>query len=62
MNDPIVDQVRRIRDAKIWMPFSRHKERKEERRIPQGVARQPVLTQPLQPTEATSSVAPASGD
>lgn len=65
MNDPIVDEVRRIRDAHaarfnydLQAIFLDIKEREKERGLHfvDGVARQPALNQALQPTEAAIPV------
>jgi hypothetical protein len=67
MNDPIVDEVRRIRDAHaarfnydldaIFQDI-KEREKKSGLKFVQGVARQPVLNQALQPTGAAISVSP----
>ncbi len=65
MNDPIVDEVRRVRDAHavrfnydLDAIFQDIKEREKQSglKFVQGVARQPVPNQALQPTGAASSV------
>jgi hypothetical protein len=67
MNDPIVDEVRRVRDAHaarfnydldaIFQDI-KEREKKSGLKFVQGVARQPVPTPALQPTEAATSVSP----
>ena len=69
MNDPIVDEVRRVRDAHaarfnydldaIFQDI-KEREKKSGLRFVQGVARQLVPNQALQPTEAAISVSPDS--
>jgi len=65
MNDPIVDEVRRVRDAHaarfnydLHAIFLDVKKREKERglKFVLGVARQPVPNQALQPTGAANSV------
>ena len=65
MNDPIVDEVRRVRDAHasrfnydLDAIFRDIKEREKQSglKFVQGVARQPEPSQTLQPTGATISV------
>ena len=67
MNDPIVDGVRRVRDAHaarfnydLDAIFKDIKEREKKSRLKfvQGVARQPVPTKSLQPTGAAITVPP----
>jgi hypothetical protein len=69
MNDPIVDEVRRVRDAHaarfnydLHAIFQDIKEREKKSglRFIQGVARQPMTNQALQPTGAAISVSPDS--
>ena len=69
MSDPIVDEVRRIRDEHaarfnydLHAIFLDIKKREKERGLNfvHGVARQPVPNQALQPTGAAISVAPGS--
>ena len=65
MNDPIVEEVRRIRDAHaarfnydldaIFQDI-KESEKKSGLQFVQGVARQPVPNQTLQPAGATTSV------
>lgn len=69
MNDPIVDEVRRIRDAHaarfnydldaIYRDI-KEREKKSGLVFVQGVARQPVPNQPLQPTGAAIPVSETS--
>jgi len=69
MNDPIVDEVRRVRDAHaarfnydldaIFQDI-KERERKSGLEFVQGVARQPMPNQALQPTGAAISVSPDS--
>jgi hypothetical protein len=69
VNDPIVDEVRRIRDAHaarfnydldaIFQEI-KEREKKSELQFVQGVARQPVPTQSPQPTGSSISVSPDS--
>jgi hypothetical protein len=69
MNDPIVDEVRRVRDAHaarfnydldaIFQDI-KEREKKSGLQFVQGVARQPVPNQALQPTGAAISVSPDS--
>jgi hypothetical protein len=69
MNDPIVDEVRRVRDAHaarfnydldaIFQDI-KEKEKKSGLQFVHGIARQPVLPQVLQPTGAASSVSGSS--
>jgi len=69
MNDPIVDEVRRVRDAHaarfeydldaIFQDI-KERERKSGLKFVQGVARQPMPNQALQPTGAATSVSPDS--
>lgn len=64
MNDPIVDEVRRVRDAHaarfnydldaIFQDI-KQREKKSGLEFVQGVARQPVPNQTLQPTGAAMS-------
>ena len=64
MNDPIVDEVRRVRDAHaarfnydldaIFQDI-KEREKKSGLKFIQGVARQPVPNQALQPAEAATS-------
>jgi hypothetical protein len=64
MNDPIVDEVRQVRDAHaarfnydldaIFQDI-KEREKKSGLKFVQGVARQPAPNQSLQPTEATVS-------
>jgi hypothetical protein len=64
MNDPIVDEVRRVRDAHaarfnydldaIFRDI-KEREKKGGLKFVQGVARQPVPSQALQPTGAAGS-------
>jgi len=66
MNDPIVDEVRRVRDAHaarfnydldaIFRDI-KEREKKSGLKFVQGVARQPVANQ-AQPTETANSVSP----
>lgn len=65
MNDPIVDEVRRVRDAHaarfnydLHAIFLDIKEREKERglKFVGGVAHQPMPNQSLQPTEAAIPV------
>lgn len=65
MNDPIVDEVRRVRDAHaarfnydLDAIFQDIKKRERESGLVfmQGVARQPETNQVLQPTEAATTV------
>jgi len=68
MNDPIVDEVRRVRDAHaarfnydldaIFQDI-KEREKKSGLKFVQGVARQPVPNQSLQPTGAAISVSPS---
>ena len=67
MNDPIVDEVRRVRDAHaarfnydLDAIFQDIKEREKKSGLVfvQGVARQPVPNQVLQPTGAATTVSP----
>jgi len=69
MNDPIVDEVRRVRDAHaarfhydLDAIFQDIKEREKKNGLEfvQGVARQPVPDQAPQPTAAAVSVSPDS--
>ena len=65
MNDPIVDEVRRVRDAHaarfnydldaIFQDI-KEREKKSGLKFVQGVARQPVPAEALQPKGATPSV------
>jgi hypothetical protein len=65
MNDPIVDEVRRVRDAHaarfnydldaIFQDI-KEREKKSGLKFIQGVARQPTPNQALQPTGAAISV------
>ena len=69
MKDPIVEEVRRIRDAQaarfnydmdaIFQDI-KERERSSGLKFVQGVARQPVPNKTLQPTEATMPVSPDS--
>jgi hypothetical protein len=68
MNDPIVDEVRRVRDAHaarfnydLNAIFQDIKERENNSGLPfvDGVASQPMPAQALQSTEATIPSAPA---
>ena len=69
MNDPIVDEVRRVRDAHaahfnydldgIFQDI-KERETKSGLKFVQGVARQPMPNQALQPTGAAISVSPDS--
>ena len=69
MNDPIVDEVRRVRDAHaarfnydldaIFRDI-KEREKKSGLMFVQGVARQPVPNQALQPTGAAIAVSPGS--
>ena len=69
MNDPIVDEVRRVRDAHaarfnydldaIFQDI-KEREKKSGLKFVQGVARQPVPNQALQPTWAAISGSPHS--
>lgn len=69
MNDPIVDEVRRVRDAHaarfnydldaIFQDI-KEREKKSGLKFVQGIARQPVPNQALQPTGAAISVSPGS--
>ena len=69
MNDPIVDEVRRVRDAHaarfnydldaIFQDI-KEGEKKSGLKFVQGVARQPVPNQALQPTGAAIPVSPGS--
>ena len=69
MNDPIVDEVRRVRDAHaarfnydldaIFQDI-KEREKKSGLQFIQGVARQPTPPQALQPTGADISVSPDS--
>ena len=67
MNDPIVDEVRRVRDAHaarfnydLDAIFEDIKKREKESGLVfiQGVARQPAPNKALQPTGAAISVSP----
>jgi hypothetical protein len=68
MNDPIVDEVRKVRDAHaarfnydldaIFQDI-KEREKKSGLKFVQGVARQPVPNQPLEPT---GTAIPASQD
>ena len=69
MNDPIVDEVRRVRDAHaarfnydLDAIFQDIKKREKESGLVfvQGVARQPAPTKALQPTGAAMSVSASS--
>ncbi len=69
MNDPIVDEVRRVRDAHaarfnydLHAIFLDIKRREKERGLNfvLGVARQPLPNQALQPTESAIAVSPDS--
>jgi hypothetical protein len=69
MNDPIVDEIRRVRDAHaarfnydLDAIFQDVKEREKNSglKFVQGVARQPVPNQQAQPTGAAISASPAS--
>jgi hypothetical protein len=69
MNDPIVDEVRKVRDAHaarfnydLHAIFLDIKKREKERGLTfvDGVARQPVPNQALQPTGAAASVSESS--
>ena len=69
MNDPIVDEVRRVRDAHaasfnydLHAIFLDIKKREKERGLEfvHGVARQPMPPQALQPTGAAIPVSPDS--
>jgi hypothetical protein len=69
MNDPIVDEVRRVRDAHaarfnydLDAIFRDIKEREKKSGLEfiQGVARQPMPNQALQPTGAAILVSPDS--
>ncbi len=69
MNDPIVDEVRRVRDAHaarfnydLDAIFQDIKERESKSglKFVQGVARQPMPNEALPPTEAARSVPPDS--
>ena len=69
MNDPIVDEVRRVRDAHaarfnydLHAIFLDIKKREKERGLNfvLGVARQPMPNKALQPTGAAISVSPDS--
>ncbi len=69
MNDPIVDEVRRVRDAHAarfnYDPDAifqdiKEREKKSGLQFVGGIARQPVPPQALQPTEAATSVPPDS--
>ena len=67
MNDPIVDEVRRVRDAHaarfnydldaIFQDI-KEREKKSGLKFVQGVARLPVPNQALQPNGAAISVSP----
>ena len=68
MNDPIVDEVRRVRDAhaarfnydlEAIFQDIKEREKKSGLKFVEGVARQPMPTQTLQPTGAAI---PASRD
>ena len=69
MNDPIVDEVRRVRDAHaarfnydldaIFQDI-KEREKKSGLKFVQGVARQPVPNQAMQPTGVAISVSPDS--
>jgi hypothetical protein len=69
MNDPIVDEVRRIRDAHaarfnydldaIFRDL-KEREKKSGLKFVGGVARQAMPNEPLQPTEAAISACPDS--
>ena len=69
MNDPIVDEVRRVRDAHaarfnydldaIFQDI-KEREKKSGLKFVQGVARQPVPNQTLQPTGAATPVSESS--
>ena len=69
MNDPIVDEVRRVRNAHaarfnydldaIFQDI-KEREKKSGLKFIQGVARQPVPNQALQPTGAAISASPDS--
>ena len=66
MNDPIVDEVRRVRDAHaarfnydldaIFQDI-KEREKKSGLKFVQGVARQPMPNESLQPTGAAQAVA-----
>ena len=67
MNDPIVDEVRKVRDAHaasfnydLHAIFLDIKKREKERGLHfvDGVARQPMPSQSLQPTGAAISISP----
>ena len=68
MNDPIVDEVRRVREAHaarfnydldaIFQDI-KEREKKSGLKFIQGVARQPVPNKSLQPPGAAISVSPA---
>ena len=67
MNDPIVDEVRRVRDAyaarfnydlDAMFQDIKERERKSGLRFVQGLARQPVPNQALAPTGAATLVSP----
>lgn len=69
MNDPIVDEVRRVREAyaarfnyDLDAIFQDIKEREKRNglKVVQGVARQPAPNHPLQPTEAAAPVSGSS--
>ena len=69
MNDPIVDEVRRVRDAHaarfnydldaIFQDI-KEREKKSGLKFVGGVARQPMPNQALQPTGAAITVPPGS--
>ena len=69
MNDPIVDEVRRVRDAHaarfnydldaIFQDI-KEREKKSGLKFIQGVARQPAPNQALKPPVAAISVSPGS--
>ena len=69
MNDPIVDEVRRVRDAHaarfnydldaIFQDI-KEREKKSGLKFVGGVARQPMPNQALQPTGAAMPVSPGS--
>jgi hypothetical protein len=69
MNDPIVDEVRRVRDAHaarfnydldaIFQDI-KEREKKSGLKFVGGIARQPMPNQPLQPTGGAISASPDS--
>ena len=70
MNDPIVDEVRRVRDAyaarfnydlrAIFLDIKK-REKESGLNFVNGVASQPLPNQAMQPTETTITISPDSG-